>query len=82
MPSTRLYTNTSKFTGVAGLVVTTVLLNYAALHSTEIVDNTVLLAKKAVRKAEQILHGGKQKYSVLNRDFDGKLYDTGKTVWK
>lgn len=80
--STRLYTNTSKFSGVAGLVITTVLLNYAAQNSTEIVNNAVLLAKKAARKAEQIMHGGKQQYSILSRDFDGKLYDTGKKIWR
>jgi hypothetical protein len=80
--STRLYTNTSKFSGVAGLVVTTVLLNYAAQHSTEIVDSSVLLARKAVRKVQEALHGGKQQYSILNRDFDGKLYDTGKKIWR
>lgn len=76
------YTNTSNAKAVIGLVVTTVLLSYATTHSTEIVNGTISLAKKGIEKAEELLHKGKKQYAVCARTFDGRVYDTGKRIWK
>lgn len=81
--SKHLYTNTSNFTAIVGLVVTTALLSYVSTNSTKLVEGTVSLAKDGIEKASKyIQHGNKQQYHVLARDFDGNLYDTGRTIWK
>lgn len=80
-----LYTNTSKPQAVLGLIVTTVLLSYAATNSTKLVNDTVSLVKKGIGKVtgkvNGICHGNKKKYIVCGRDIDGNLYEIG-TIWK
>jgi hypothetical protein len=78
----RLYTNTGKIGSVMGLLVTTVLVTYVSTHSTEIVDGALSLTRKGLEKVEGLVRGKKLLYRVCKQDIDGKLYDTGKRVWK
>lgn len=79
---TNMYTNTGKIGSVIGLVVTTCLLSYVSVNSTKIVDGTIAAAKKGLDKANEVLHGNKKQYAVCERTFDGRIYDTGKRIWK
>lgn len=78
------YTNTSNWKAIAGLVLTTLLASYVANNSTKIVEGSVSSAKKGLKRGwvriNDALHGGKQEYAVWSKDFDGKLYDTGRRV--
>lgn len=80
--NSKLYTNTSNLKGVIGLVATTILVSYAQAKATQIVDGGISLTKGLAGKLQQLRHGGKQEYVICSRDFDGKLYDTGKRIWK
>ena len=78
-----LYTNTGNIGSIIGLVVVTVLVSYASLHATEIVNGSVQAISNGVKYADRIiLHKNKNQYAVCGRDFDGNLYDTGKRIWK
>jgi hypothetical protein len=84
--SNRFYTNTSNPVAILGLFVTTVALSYASQNADQIVNATikgvidgVSILKDAAKKAT---NNGKQKYHVLGQDFDGKIYDTGRIVYK
>lgn len=77
-----IYTNTSKPSAVAGLLILTVGLAYAQSHSTEIVEGTFAFAKRSIEKAEDLVHVGKKKYSVCERSYNGEIRDTGKTIWR
>lgn len=77
-----LYTNTGKVGSVVGLVLITVVTAYVANHSEKIVDGTVSLAKKGMRKAKELFHKNKDQYQIWARDYDGKLYDTGRRIQK
>lgn len=77
-----LYTNTSSPKAIAGLLLITLATAYVKENATEIVDGTIAKTKDARRSVESKLRGDKQRYSVLRQDSDGKLYDTGKKVWK
>jgi hypothetical protein len=77
-----VYTNTSKPTAVAGLLILTVGLAYAQSHSTEIVEGTLGLAKQGIGKVEELMHKGKKQYSVCEQTYDGRIRDTGKRIWR
>lgn len=77
-----MYTNTGKLGSIAGLIVTTVLVAYASQNATKIVDGTVAVAKDGIRKANEIIHGGKHQYWILERTPNGNLVNTGKKVWR
>lgn len=77
-----IYTNTSKPSAIAGLLILTVGMAYAQSHATEIVEGSVNILKDSKQKIESKLRKGKKQYVVAQMDFDGKLYDTGKRIWK
>jgi len=81
-----IYTNTSKPTAIAGLLVLTVGLAYCQSHSTEIVEGTAKVVKEFAqgfkRGVENRVHSGKQQYYVCGMDIDGNMYDTGRRIWK
>lgn len=76
-----IYTNTSNFKGVAGLLILTVGLAYAQQHATEIVDGAVSIGKKAVAKVECVIHDGKEKVYPVFAESNGRV-KVGKAVWR
>lgn len=79
--NSRLYTNTSNVKGIVGLLAVTVLTVYVSNHSDEIVEGSVALAKKSLEKVQELAHNGRKQVSVIERHFDGSLYDTGRRIW-
>lgn len=77
-----IYTNTSKPSAIAGLLVLTVGMTYCQTHATEIVDGAMNAIKDGKSVIESKIHKGKKLYAELARDFDGNLYDTGRRIWK
>lgn len=78
-----LYTNTGKVGSVIGLVVTTVLVTYAAQHSTEIVNGVVSICKTGVKQAKKAIEKVTTKeYQVWSTDVNGQIYDTGMKIRK
>ena len=78
-----LYTNTGNIGSIIGLVVVTVLVSYASIHATEIVNGAFRAINNGVKYADcNIIQKKKKQYAVCVRDFDGNLYDTGKRIWK
>lgn len=79
--NSRLYTNTSSITAIAGLLVVTVLVAYSTQHADEIVEGTANYIRKGVSKVEGLMHNGKRQVAVIERTYDGTLRDTGKRLW-
>lgn len=74
----RLYTNTGKVGSIVGLVVATVVLNYAAQHSTEIVDGTIAIAKKGVKAVKHSINNAMtREVEVWSTLPSGERYNTG-----
>lgn len=67
-----LYTNTSKISGIAGLLVTVVAVTYCANHSEEIVNGIVNVTKSTVEKTKSVLSGEAKRLRVYERYFDGR----------
>jgi len=78
MSSSRLYTNTGKLGSIAGLVVTTVLVTYAAQNANQIVNGTIAFGKEVVRSAKRRIEiAGTKEVPIYSRDINGEVYDTG-----
>jgi len=79
--SSRLYTNTGKLGSIAGLVVTTVLVTYAAQNADKIVNGTIAFGKDVIRSAKRgIEMVGTKEVPVYSHDINGEVYDTGMKV--
>lgn len=79
--NTKLYTNTGKVASIVGLIVTTVAVNYAAQHSTEIVNGTVAIAKKGANAVARGLNTLVTKeVEVWSTLPNGEKYNTGMKV--
>lgn len=76
--NTRLYTNTAKVGSIVGLVVTTVLLNYVAQHSTEIVNGTVAIAKDGLKASKRFYNRTMtREVEIWSTLPNGEKYNTG-----
>jgi hypothetical protein len=76
--SNRLYTNTGNVGSILGLVVATVVLNYAAQNSTKIVDGTIAIAKDGVRTVKRgINHVMTREVEIWSTLPNGERYNTG-----
>lgn len=79
--NTKLYTNTGKIGSIVGLVVTTVVLTYAAQHSTEIVNGTIAVATKGAKAVARgfntLVTKEVEVWSTLP---NGEKYNTGMKV--
>jgi hypothetical protein len=77
----RLYTNTGKVGSILGLVVATVVLNYAAQHSTEIVNGTVAIAKSGVKAVKRGINNAlTREVEVWSTLPNGEKFNTGMKV--
>ena len=77
-----LYVNTSKLSAVLGFIAITVATTYASTHADQIVNGVVNSVKDGAACVNAKLHQNKQQYILCARDADGKIYDTGKRIWK
>lgn len=77
-----MYTNTSNWKAIVGLIVVTVAVSYVSANSTQIVNGAIALAKDGVEFAKAKIHSNKKQYIVCAKDIDGKVYDTGQRIWK
>lgn len=78
-----LYTNTSKVSGVVGLLVLTLGVAYVQANATEIVNGGISKAKEVKECLNsKIFHKGKKQYGVWQRRYDGTIVDTGETLWR
>lgn len=77
----RLYTNTGKVGSIIGLVVTTVVLNYAAQHSTEIVNGTLSIVRNGVNVAKRTFNNAMtREVEVWSTLPNGERFNTGMKV--
>lgn len=76
--SNRLYTNTGNIGSILGLVVATVVLNYAAQNSTQIVDGTIAIAKKGVKAVKRNVNIAlTREVEIWSTLPNGERYNTG-----
>lgn len=76
--NTKLYTNTGKVGSIAGLIVTTVALNYVAQNSTKIVDGTITVIKNGLRSGKRFINNRMtREVEVWSTLPNGQVYNTG-----
>jgi len=76
------YTNTSKISGVVGLVALTVGMKYCTDHSDDIVDVTIKFLTDTKQKIVALLHPRKEEtYHYFGFDRRGYLYTSKHPYW-
>jgi len=77
----RLYTNTGKVGSILGLVVTTVLVSYAAQNSTKIIDGTIAIAKDGVKFVKHAINNASTRETEIWSTLpNGEIFNTGMKV--
>jgi hypothetical protein len=90
---TQSYTNTGSPKAIAGLLFVTFAMAAIMLYTPEIVQGIVTLTKTGKvkteallrdvkKKGEGLLHKGEKSYAVCERTYDGRIFDTGKRIWR
>ena len=76
--NTRLYTNTGKFESILGLVVTTVLVTYAAQNSEKIVNGAIAFCKNGTKTVKQYVDSRfTREVEIWSTLPNGQKYNTG-----
>lgn len=76
--SNRLYTNTGNVGSILGLIVTTVVLTYAAQNSTKIVDGTIAAASKGAKAVARTVNIAlTREVEIWSTLPNGEKYNTG-----
>ena len=76
-----MYTNTSNPKAIAGFLFLTFATTAIVILTPQILENSGRILRSGKEKLEDVIRNGKKEY-VICQQVNGRIFDTGKRIWR